>query len=262
MNLLYLMEKIKVECACGNLKLIGKYYFSHYYKNKSFVCGSCRQKGTNNSFYGKTHSEELKNRLSTERRISNLGKNNPFYGRTHSEETKKILSDKNKENQKGILNPFYGKKHTVESRLRMSESQKNYYKNHPEAREAQRIRILKRIGQNKYCITKIEKIIRSKLELLGVNFKYNFILDGRFQYDFLIYPNIILEVQGDYWHGNPKIYGKNKRPLNERQLFKIKRDKLKKKYSVEKGYKIFYIWESDINKGIFEEMDLCLQNLN
>jgi hypothetical protein len=53
------------------------------------------------------------------------------------------------------------------------------------------------------------------------------ILDDKFQYDFLIYPNIIIEVQGDYWHGNPKFYGKNKKPLNQIQVFK--KNKMSKK---------------------------------
>jgi hypothetical protein len=40
----------------------------------------------------------------------------------------------------------------------------------------------------------------------------------------------------------------------ERQMFKT-RDKDKKEYAIENGYKIFYIWESDIRSNDFSKID-------
>ena len=62
--------------------------------------------GENNHMYGRTHTPEVKEKL------SELGK-----GKTHTEE--------HKEKIKGEGNPMYGKKHTEESKARMSEAQKN-----------------------------------------------------------------------------------------------------------------------------------------
>ena len=67
------------------------------------------QKGENNNFYGKKHSEETKRIISkkhtntyhtefTKNKMSvdRFGKNNNFYGRNHSEESKKLMSESNK----------------------------------------------------------------------------------------------------------------------------------------------------------------------
>lgn len=54
-----------------------------------------------------------------------------------------------------------------------------------------------------------------------------------FQYDFIIrHRRILIEVQGDYWHGHPDMYNEDgsngKKKLNNIQINNIKRDKLKK----------------------------------
>jgi hypothetical protein len=58
--------------------------------------------GSKNHFYGKTHTDEYKQKIT--------GQGNPFYGKTHSDELKlkwsKLYSGEN--------NPFYGKKHSME----------------------------------------------------------------------------------------------------------------------------------------------------
>lgn len=110
-------------------------------------------KGEKNPFYGKTHNEETRKKLSRinigrlksekakqiaseicknrigdkhpmygkkhkedsiiKMRESNKGSNNPMYGKNHSEETKKIMSDL----KKGDKHPFYGKKRPHHSSL-------------------------------------------------------------------------------------------------------------------------------------------------
>lgn len=44
-----------------------------------------------------------------------LGEENSFYGKQHTEEVREIISKKASENFKGEGNPFYGKKHTKET---------------------------------------------------------------------------------------------------------------------------------------------------
>ena len=70
---------------------------------------------------------------------------------------------------------------------------------------------------------------------MGLFPKFSVIL-GYYQYDFGFKNNrILLEVQGDYWHGNPVLFNEdgssNKRMLNEIQKNKIRNCKknLKKK---------------------------------
>lgn len=52
------------------------------------------------------------------------GKNNPFYGKTHSDEVKQILS----ENMSGEKNPFYGKKRPDHSKKLKEKTGKDYPK--------------------------------------------------------------------------------------------------------------------------------------
>lgn len=63
-------------------------------------------------------------------------------------------------------------------------------------------------------------------------------------------------MQGDYWHGNPLYYGENKKPLNDTQKFKIGLDEKKFKYAIEYGYKIYYIWETEIKSQDFTIIDI------
>ena len=105
--------------------------------------------------------------------------------------------------------------------------------------------------------TKIERAVEEELIRRGISFKYNKILKDIGQFDFIINANILLEVQGDYWHANPEIYGDgpNLRPLNERQLYKVERDREKYRKAKELDYKVFYIWETEIKKHNFEVLD-------
>ena len=59
-------------------------------------------KGEKNSFYGKHHTDEVKERMSATRKGKYLGKDNPFYGKTHSEEFKKRIGAINKVKMKGM----------------------------------------------------------------------------------------------------------------------------------------------------------------
>ena len=64
--------------------------------------------------------------------------------------------------------------------------------------------------------------------------------------DFII-GNKIIEVNGDYWHGNPRIF--NNESLDSRQREKVKKDIYKKSKLEELGFSVHYIWEYDINNN-------------
>lgn len=79
---------------------------------------------------------------------------------------------------------------------------------------------------------------------LEINFVRQFRLDGRF-FDFLLTDyNLLLEADGDYHHGNPKIYLK----LNNNQKEKVKIDKIKNNIARKYNYRLVRVWESDIDK--------------
>jgi len=79
--------------------------------------------GEKNNFFGKTHSEEAKQKLS-ESGKERIGEKNGFFGKTHSEEAKQKIGESSKE-RIGEKNHFFGKKHSEESIHRMTYAQRN-----------------------------------------------------------------------------------------------------------------------------------------
>lgn len=93
-----------------------------------------------------------------------------------------------------------------------------------------------------------EKIVEGILIKLGLDYKsQNPVIGTKFINDFEV-GNIVIEVQGDYWHGNPKFY----QEFNKVQQKMINRDKRKKRVLEKMGYKVLYLWEYDIKKNIEE----------
>jgi len=67
------------------------------------------------------------------------------------------------------------------------------------------------------------------------------------EYDFLIKnTNILIEVDGDYWHGNNEKF----HPLSEFQQEIRRKDKIKEEFARRKGYEVIRFWETDIKKNI------------
>lgn len=106
-----------------------------------------------------------------------------------------------------------------------------------------RIRFLKSIAEaNKKSMTKPELLCKSILEEIGIEAEYQVEIKSRFIVDFRI-GNIILQVDGEYWHGHPRF-----EPLTDRQITQRKKDAAQDKYLTACGYRIVRVWENDITK--------------
>jgi len=207
------------------------------------------------------------------------GKNNPMYGKeawcrgltkenniivknkaAKQSATRKMLFKKGILNLKGINNPMYGatswsKGLTTETSSilkaageKQSLSRAIEWKNKPEV-EKEKIRkrcrsMGARCRTNK---TTIEIKIDQLLKNYHVPYFYNHNL-GEFVPDFYL-PcfNIVIECQGDYWHGNPIKYSDS--ALNAMQKNNINRDNRKKQYFIDNGIDSLFLWEQDINKN-------------
>lgn len=123
---------------------------------------------------------------------------------------------------------------------------------------------LKKYGKTAYEImvdklyktkkTSIEKIIESFLINNNIKYKtqyriyFNDINNKlKFKvYDFyLMDKNLLIETDGDYWHGNNKIF----EHLNETQIKNIKNDIFKDELAKINNMNIMRIWENDIHNG-------------
>lgn len=80
----------------------------------------------------------------------------------------------------------------------------------------------------------------------------------RYSYDIKFNNNFILEINGDFWHANPKIYKPNDHLNMPKGKFLAKNiwkyDKLKNKIALKNNYYVKYLWESDINNMSNEEI--------
>lgn len=166
--------------------------------------------------YGKAgnykHSEETKELLCRKR----VGRT-PFKGKTHSDEVKNKMSV----DRSGVNNNMYGKTHTPES---IEKIFKHRFKN------------------------KLEQLVCDTLDKHNIPYTFQFFMtvDGICKsYDFHIHnTNILLEIDGDYWHGKDTAKSKFKGYLQVQ-----KNDKVKTELAETKGFKVIRFWESDINKN-------------
>ena len=146
---------------------------------------------------------------------------------------------------------LYGKEIADEKLKDFKYKRSEWLKNHPE----HLIKMIKNSFDSPYKKTNIEKKVEEYLIEKNINYKYNFILE-KYQFDFFLKDyNIIIEVQGDYWHANPKYYSDtdiNLRKLNRTQIYKIEQDILKKEL-IKNKYEIIYLWETDIKNKTYKE---------
>ena len=273
------LGKMQIECSqCNSHSEIG---FRSALLRKKYVCQSCIKLGGKNPFYGRTHTEDTKKQHSNFMKGRFVGENNAFYGKKHTEKTKEKLSRNRKGKYTGQNNPFYGKTHSEETidiireknrlyrknmspqqrqkeSLTLSKIQKNIYNDNPTLYSEKRRKAAYESHESQFqnCeMNNIEKRVYEKLLELGIgeHFKYSVILNYM-QFDFGCKDKkILLEVHGDYWHGNPLLYSldcqEGKKILNKTQQSKKLRDNEKYNFATDHGFKVYYIWEHDINNN-------------
>jgi hypothetical protein len=117
-------------------------------------------------------------------------------------------------------------------------------------------------------IIKTGKVKRSKLEfkfeglLVGLNIEYThsfYISSIKKIYDFHILDhNILIEVDGDFWHCNPKNFPS---PTCKTQEINIKNDEIKNQWALENGYTLLRFWEHDINNNTQQVIQTLLDHI-
>lgn len=178
--------------------------------------------GKDSPRFNKKHTNSAKSKIG--RANSHIkpefsGKNHPTFNRP--EIGKKISRTRIERGVSvGEKNPMYGKKHKPESLKKMFVSRP---------------------------MNSLETKVAAELNRLGLKYTYQFFInDGELcrSYDFKLKSlPIIIEADGDYWHGNPNTTH-HCPSVNDIQ----ENDKLKEKMATERGYKVIRFWESDVKK--------------
>jgi DNA mismatch endonuclease (patch repair protein) len=229
-------------CACGcghtlKIKLymrytkIPKYLFGHQRRNKKHN-GS--RSGENNSFYGKRHTKETKEVMSSRRKGKTYEE---LYGTEGAVEIKLKRNEKLKkphsdEWNKKIAESHLGLKHTEESKQKMREAAyrrlpRSYVDTEPEL-------ILQEALINEIIIFETQK------HIYGIP-------------DIFIEPNICIFVDGIYWHANPDIYKDGDVLYRNKTAQQIwDKDKRVTDYLINSGYTVLRFWEHDIHNNLEE----------
>jgi very-short-patch-repair endonuclease len=142
----------------------------------------------------------------------------------------------------------------------LSISKKKQWENYTDEQKYDIITRLNEIRKPQVCkINKIETKISNALMEVGLPFQFSYFIKRR-QFDFKIANNIIIEVQGDYWHANPKFYKEDDIINYPGGKCKAKdvwsKDAVKKEIAERYGYEVFYVWEDEIKH--LNEKDIVL----
>lgn len=217
-------------------------------------------------------SEALKGRKKLRTKEGILSYHEKRFGKSiHTEESKRKIREKSAKTLQekpelrqirahpGKDNGMYGKSHTKESRKKMSDSLKAKYRDDPEYRDRVRAAGAKGWHAQNGRKSVPEQLTEDFLVGSGIkDFQYNYTY-GFYCYDFYIESlQVFIEVQGDYWHGNPLVFP----ILNKAQIKSKTRDKQKNTFAINRGFKVYYIWETNIRKGDFSELKEIVDEYN
>lgn len=120
-----------------------------------------------------------------------------------------------------------------------------------------------------YFRSSLQESIENKLKESFPDIENEFyIFDNKqkrgYSYDIRL-NNKLIEINGDYWHANPKLYDGNflirinKKEIPAKDIWL--EDKYKKSCARRNKYKILYIWESDYNNNPEKEIKRCIKFL-
>lgn len=109
--------------------------------------------------------------------------------------------------------------------------------------------------------SKLELKIQEILNLLNIEYYCNVFL-YRYNWDIVFKNKVILEINGDFWHANPNMYKANDILLGDKKAKDIwDKDKRKKNKAEANGYKVYYLWENEINNMSDEQIIKFLKSI-
>ena len=106
-------------------------------------------------------------------------------------------------------------------------------------------------------VSKAELFFGIFCKRIGIELEEQFQIGYKF-YDFKVKgKNILVEFDGSYYHGDPKLFEKSE--LNSMQKKNMRNDKFKDKLAAANGYKLIRIWENDFNSNPNEVKERLLK---
>jgi len=244
----YVLNGVKPTCECGCGKTtkflsVGRGYSKFIQSHHNRVPGK-------NNFHKnpKTHQKAIE----TQKKNWKEGKYVGWWENKTPETLEKIEGIKeklrnDKERGKKISKKLKGVPKTEMSKIKNSKSQKIRYKNNPKLKEDASIRRIKWLKSNlSNKKSKLESKFETILNLLNINYEFQHEFQKRL-FDFKIKDkNILIEVDGDFYHCNPNT--KHSEVLYETQSLTKKNDNYKNTLCQNHGMILLRYWEKDINE--------------
>lgn len=207
--------------------------------NKTGFCNHHRDRtGTNNPFYGRQHSQETILKI---KKTSSLTSKKCWQ---KEEYRRKVISGVSKPRRSG-----FGEE--------QSKRVKEWYRNNPKQRTLRSGHMRKswqlgKIVKGNYSCnsSNIELEFYNRLKDLCPNLEEKRTVrvgDKWFFPDIVdLKGGIIIEFYGDYWHANPKLYGKGevfKNKLTAQQIWDKDWERIRGLEGI--GFKVFVVWQSE-----------------
>ena len=118
-------------------------------------------------------------------------------------------------------------------------------------------------GSQEFGTSKLEeRFARDFLDRLGVNYiyQYKMVSISRYLDFFLPDYRVAIEIDGTYWHADPRLY--EEKDLNKTQKWSKKVDEIKNKWCSRNGVPLIRIWEKDINEHPEKVLTFLQEKLN
>ena len=286
------------------IKISGKWYYKHHYCLCScgerirfkeshiktgipmFIYGH-QNRGKNNPFLGKHHSQESIKKIKKARKTYlqehpevTSGKNNGMYGKIPWNFGKTMSEEQNEKNRKaqiglqaGENNGMFGYEWSEEQKDRMSKALKKTFKENPKIAEhiskaqkkhwqnlspEKKVKIMKRVRKCQKYVSNSELIVRKELDKLKIIYYPNV-------HEIIGTPDdiiptedghpIALFIDGCYWHGCKCIdWTKVEYYLFERMIEQKVYDRVINEKLTKQGYRVVRIWEHDVKNENYKKI--------
>lgn len=238
--------KPKCECGCGEKPpfiSINKGFSRFIQSHHNRVVGK-------NNFHKDPNTH--KKAIETQKKNWKEGKYKGWWENDNDETRNKIEGIKEKlrnDKERGIKisKSLTGIPKSKESKLKSSKTQKKRYQDNPQLKEdmsKRRIKWLKSKLSNKK--SKLEIKFENILNLLNIEFEFQYEFKNRLFDFYLKNFNILIEVDGDFYHCNPN--SKHDKIIYETQKLTKQNDIHKNNLCFKNEMNLIRYWEKDINE--------------
>lgn len=194
--------------------------------------GKIRKGKTYEEVYGTEKAKKWKERLSDFAK-TRIGAKNSFYGRHHIEESNRMNAEKH------YGKAYHTMPHTEETKIKIRKM---------------------RLKQVFPIIDTVPELsLQKALFLSGIEFTKHKPIENFVQCDIFIAPNIVIFVDGCYWHGCEQCSDKNK--MSSWIRGRKTADLLITQRLVNVGYVVLRFWEHEIHENLEECVEKISQSI-